>query len=137
MNKPFHLSLPCRSVSATRHFYINELGMKSGRATSTWIDIDAFGNQITFNKSGSFKFDYQNYRLGDSIIPSFHFGIVLEKPEWTKLYNKIKKKNLTITEQRSYLEAEVGAHKSYFLEDPNGYTVEFKCFEAPDDIFQF
>jgi extradiol dioxygenase family protein len=135
MSTPFHLSLPCRSVSATKKFYTAKIGAKAGRETSTWVDIDLYGNQITFTKSGSFNFDYRTYRLGDSIIPSFHFGILLEKEDWETLYEKLKKAKITLTEKRKYLEGVAGEHQSYFLEDPNGYTVEFKCFSKKGDTF--
>ena len=48
---PFHLSLPCKSISKTRRFYVEVLGTREGRATSGWIEIDLMGNQITFTNA--------------------------------------------------------------------------------------
>jgi len=135
MSTPFHLSLPCRSVSTTKSFYTDQLGAYAGREASTWVDIDLYGNQITFIKDESFHFDYHNYRFGDSIIPAFHFGILLEKSVWEELFDKLSEAKITLTEKRLYLRAEPGEHQSYFLEDPNGYTVEFKCFSKEGDTF--
>ncbi|MFT5595720.1 MAG: extradiol dioxygenase family protein [Flammeovirgaceae bacterium] len=135
MSTPFHLSLPCRSVSTTKSFYIDQLGAYAGREASTWVDIDLYGNQITFIKDESFHFDYHNYRFGDSIIPAFHFGILLGKGVWEELFDKLSEAKITLTEKRPYLKDEPGEHQSYFLEDPNGYTVEFKCFSKEGDTF--
>ena len=136
MNARFHLSLPCRSVSTTKSFYVKKLGAQSGRESSTWVDIDLYGNQITFIKSANFNFDYQNYRFGDSIIPAFHFGVLINKSDWENLYEKLLKAKVTLTEKRRYLEGAAGEHHSYFLEDPNGYTVEFKCFAREGETFK-
>ena len=135
MSTPFHLSLPCRSVSTTKSFYVDTLGANVGRETSTWVDIDLYGNQITFIKSASFHFDYQNYRFDDSIIPAFHFGVLLDTEVWQKLFDELNDAKITLTEKRHYLKGVPGEHQSYFLEDPNGYTVEFKCFTKKADTF--
>lgn len=135
MSTSFHLSLPCKSISTTKSFYIDQLEAYAGREVSTWVDIDLYGNQITFIKDESFHFDYHDYRFGDSIIPAFHFGILLEKSVWEELFDKLSETKITLTEKRSYLKAEPGEHQSYFLEDPNRYTVEFKCFSKEGDTF--
>ena len=69
----FHLALPCEDIGKTKDFYTNILGATLGRHTDNWIDINLYGNQITFTKAGTFNFDFKNYRLGDQILPSFHF----------------------------------------------------------------
>ena len=73
----FHLSLPCKDLKKTEEFYSNILETKVGRSANNWIDLNLFGNQITFTKSGDFNFSFKNYRLGEQILPSFHFGIIV------------------------------------------------------------
>lgn len=135
-NALFHLSLPCRSVSSTKTFYVKKVGATVGRESSTWVDINLFGNQITFIKSPNFQHTQQNYRFGDSVIPTFHFGVLIDRNTWEELHEKLSKSKVTLTEKRLYLEGAPGEHHSYFLEDPNGYTVEFKSFSHEGDTFK-
>ena len=135
MQKPFHLSLPCYDVEQTREFYIDKLGANPGRNGVNWIDIDLFGNQITFTKSGKFEFTYLNYSFEGKILPSFHFGIVIDITEWGKLYAKITASGAELFDEITFLKNKKGEHISFFVKDPNGYMVEFKSFSKPDDIF--
>jgi extradiol dioxygenase family protein len=56
MDANFHLSLPCKDTEKTKEFYTKILKVNVGRSTNTWLDIDLFGNQVTFTKSGDFNF---------------------------------------------------------------------------------
>lgn len=132
----FHLSLPCKSVSFTRNFYVDILGAKLGRNTHQWIDIDLLGHQITFTKSGAFNFDYRSYKFEDTILPSFHFGVVVEKETYDDLYQRLLHSDYEITTQVTFLESKVGQHTSFFITDPNHYTIEFKCFLDNKELFK-
>ena len=44
----FHVSLPCNNIETTKKFYTQELGFSLGREAHNWIDVNIFGNQITF-----------------------------------------------------------------------------------------
>ena len=89
MSANFHLSLPCTDIEKTKEFYTEILKTKVGRSTNSWIDIDLFGNQITFTKSGDFNFEFKNYRLGEQILPSFHFGIIINIDDFGILYSRL------------------------------------------------
>ncbi|MFN2428822.1 MAG: VOC family protein [Cryomorphaceae bacterium] len=136
MEAPFHLSMPCLSVQKTKAFYIDVLGASLGRNTSGWVDINLYGNQITFTKSGDFKFSYGNYRLGDFVIPAFHFGVLLGREEWENVFSRIEKAEYQPTEKQKFMNGSAGEHQSFFIKDPNGYTVEFKCFKTQAEIFK-
>ncbi|MEW7278412.1 VOC family protein [Aquimarina sp. 2201CG1-2-11] len=131
----FHLALPCRDLEKTKSFYIHEIGAEPGRYTDQWVDVNLYGNQITFTKVGDFNFDFQNYRLGEQIIPSFHFGVITDVETWGKLYSKLFTMNQTVSTQATFFEKKAGEHLSFFIEDPNGYMVEFKSFKNHDEIF--
>lgn len=135
MNSTFHLSLPCLDIEDTKQFYANLVDANSGRESVNWIDIDFFGNQITFTKSGKFDFNFKNYKFEQKIIPSFHFGVILEKDVWNKLYEKINSLDRFFMDKSKFLKKKPGEHSSFFVKDPNGYIVEFKCFEKDDSIF--
>ena len=78
MRASFHVSLPCKSIKATKKFYIDNIGATLGRNTQNWVDINLFGNQLTFIKAKNFNFNNPNYVFEGKILPSFHFGIVLD-----------------------------------------------------------
>ncbi|MFD2562842.1 VOC family protein [Aquimarina rubra] len=131
----FHLALPCEDLEVTKDFYISKLGASLGRHTDTWIDINLYGNQITFTKAGNFNFDFKNYRLGDQILPSFHFGVIVNVQVWGTLYSRLFSMDLEVTTEATFFENKVGEHLSFFVKDPNGYMVEFKSFKDHGEIF--
>ena len=135
MSYPFHISLPCRHIDATRKFYTHILGAKVGRSAQNWIDIDLHGHQLTFTNSGKFHFDYPKYSFEKTILPSFHFGVLLPEEIWQPLYDKMKSEEFVYIDETSFLQGKSGEHKSFFLRDPNGYIIEFKCFSNLETIF--
>lgn len=135
MSYPFHISLPCRHIEATRKFYTQILGAKVGRSTQNWIDIDLHGHQLTFTNSGKFHFDYPNYSFEKTVLPSFHFGVLLPASIWQPLYDRMKSEAFVYIDKTEFLKGKSGEHKSFFLRDPNGYIIEFKCFSDSDAVF--
>ncbi|GGH35654.1 glyoxalase/bleomycin resistance protein/dioxygenase [Mangrovimonas yunxiaonensis] len=136
METPFHLALPCISIKETKAFYTEMLKASVGRSAQNWVDINLYGHQITFTKTGSFNFDYRSYSLGDEVLPSFHFGIIVPQDHWQTLYRSLKEQEGAVTNQITFLDGKTGEHQSFFVKDPNDYTVEFKCFKTPSEIFK-
>ncbi|TWO31921.1 bleomycin resistance protein [Seonamhaeicola sediminis] len=137
MNAKFHLALPCEDINETRKFYTEVLGMPIGRHTETWIDINLYGNQITFTKSGDFNFNFKDYRLGEHVLPSFHFGLIVDTDYWGELYTKLfQDSQLEVSTEVSFMENKIGEHLSFFIKDPNGYMIEFKSFKSANEIFE-
>ncbi len=136
MAAQFHLALPCVNINITKKFYIETLGAIKGRSAVKWADINLFDNQITFTECGPFKFDCKSYSFNGDILPSFHFGIILNNTQWQEILNRLKSKNYKINSEVKFLEGKVGEHHSFFVVDPNGYTVEFKCFVNSDQVFE-
>ncbi|WP_025740842.1 VOC family protein [Aquimarina pacifica] len=131
----FHLALPCEDLEKTKNFYVYKLGGQLGRYSDTWIDINFYGNQITFTKAGNFNFNFKNYRLGEQVLPSFHFGVIIDSERWDTLYLRLCSMNLEVTTEVTFFENKVGEHLSFFIKDPNGYSVEFKSFKNHGEIF--
>ena len=136
MATQFHLALPCVSITNTRKFYVDILGASIGRSAVKWADINLYGNQITFTECGPFKFDCKSYSFNGDILPSFHFGIILNRTDWKTVLDRLNSKNYAIGSEVKFLENKVGEHNSFFVKDPNDFTVEFKCFENSDEVFQ-
>ena len=135
MTAQFHLALPCVSINKTRVFYKDVLGADIGRSAVKWADINLFDHQITFTECGPFKFDSKSYNFNGDILPSFHFGVILKKEEWNKVRDRLESKGIPIVSQVKFLENKPGEHQSFFVKDPNDYTVEFKCFTKSSDVF--
>ncbi len=133
---PFHLSLPCRSISKTEDFYVDVIGAALGRHNSRWLDIDLFGNQITFTKSGEFNFAYRSYKFEDSVLPSFHFGVIVDRDTWDRIYHRLMGSEYEITTEVTFLKDQTGEHVSFFIQDPNGHMVEFKSFRKQKEMFK-
>ena len=135
MERQFHLALPCLSIHKTRIFYIDILEADLGRSATKWADFNFFEHQITFTECGPFKIECKSYNFNGHILPSFHFGVLLQKEEWEKFRERLASKNVAIASEVKFLEHKTGEHQSFFIKDPNNYTVEFKCFTKPSDVF--
>lgn len=135
MENKFHLSLPCLDIQDTKEFYKANLEVNLGRFSENWLDIDLFGHQVTFTKAGNFDFNNPNYVFEGKILPSFHFGIIISKDKWQALYEKLSEKNLDIVTQALFLKGKPGEHLSFFVQDPNGYVIEFKSFKETNEVF--
>jgi extradiol dioxygenase family protein len=135
MKANFHLALPCIELKKTKAFYVDLLGAKCGRSAENWLDINLYGNQLTFTKAGDFKFSYKKYRLNDQILPSFHFGIIVDVELWGQIYARLNTTPLKLSPKATYMTGKAGEHLSFFIKDPNGYYVEFKSFKNENEIF--
>lgn len=136
METSFHMSLPCLSVKETKNFYVNSIGATLGRAAQTWVDINLFGHQLTFIKAKKFNFNNPNYVFEGTILPSFHFGVILDEKTWNNIHERLYKLNLEVVSQTTFLKDKPGDHTSFFVKDPNDYMLEFKNFKNYNDMFK-
>lgn len=135
MKSSFHIALPCLNIEKTKDFYVFILGAKQGRSNNKWLDINLFGHQLTFTQAGDFNFNYKNYKLNNQVLPSFHFGVILDSETWGKTYSRLLTKDIDITTEVTFFENKVGEHLSFFVTDPDGYQIEFKSFKNLEEIF--
>lgn len=135
MGTSFHMSLPCLSVKETKNFYQNTIEASLGRSTQNWVDVNLYGHQLTFIKAAKFNFTNPNYVFEGKILPSFHFGIIVDFKTWGHIYANLSKKDLELVEETTFLKDKVGEHVSFFIKDPNDYMLEFKSFKQTKDIF--
>jgi extradiol dioxygenase family protein len=137
MNTSFHLAFPIKDLEATKNFYRNVLGCSVGRSASNWIDLNFYGNQITAHVNEEAVCSLPYYRSESNPFPLYHFGAVLPWNEWHQLVDRLKELNIPfLIEPKTVFEGEVGEQKTFFLEDPNGYPIEFKSFENDENVFQ-
>lgn len=135
METLFHISLPCHDVTATKYFYKNAIGASVGRFNDNWVDINLYGHQLTFTNAGKFNFNNPNYVFEGKILPSFHFGVILNKEIWKTMYAKLIAEKFELVTKSKFLKDKTGEHFAFFIKDPNDYMIEFKCFNNPKDIF--
>jgi len=135
METSFHMSLPCLSVTKTKDFYTKSIGASVGRMTKNWVDINLFNHQLTFIKAEKFHFNSPNYVFEGKILPSFHFGVIVDADNWKKIHEKLKEQNLEVVTQTTFLESKPGEHVSFFVKDPNDYMLEFKSFKDQKQMF--
>lgn len=136
MKTSFHLSLPCLSVRDTKNFYVDTIGASVGRATQNWVDVNLFNHQLTFIKASKFNFNSPNYVFEGKILPSFHYGVIIDVDTWEKIYAKLNEQNLEVVDQTTFLKDKNGEHLSFFIKDPNDYMLEFKSFKDSSQMFQ-
>jgi extradiol dioxygenase family protein len=137
MQTPFHLSLPCIDIKSTKKFYIDNIGANIGRNTENWFDINLFNHQITFIKAGKFDFNNPNYVFEGKILPSFHFGVIVDVKTWGEIYSRLNELDLNLVTQATFLKDKKGEHLSFFIKDPNGYMLEFKSFKDSNSTFSY
>ena len=131
----FHLAFPVINLQKTADFYVNILGAKVGRNSSNWVDFNLRWNQITVHQDTSFK--KLTPVFGNEGVPINHFGVVLILSDWIKLKNELIEKNVTfLVPPKIVFEGEAGEQHTFFVEDPNGYAIEFKGFEEFGRVFQ-
>ncbi len=136
MNSCFHMSLPCKNIQETIHYYSEQLDVEVGRKTDSWVDINLFGHQLTFVLIEEFDFNFPFYSLDDEELPSFHFGVVLSNDEWEEMYDRITGQwTFDAVIKKTFFEDKNGEQNTFIVQDPNGYYIEFKTFTRHDEIF--
>lgn len=130
----FHLAFPIVNLEETIDFYLNTLKASLGRSASNWADFNLYGNQITVQENKAFN--KLTPIISTEGIPINHFGIILDLPNWNKLRDKLIKSGVSfLIEPKIVFEGEVGEQYSFFIEDPNGYAIEFKGFNDLNGVF--
>lgn len=133
----FHYAFKVKDLNQTRQFYIDILGCKEGRSTSTWIDFDFFGNQLSAHLSTNFpELDYCG-KVDGVEVPIPHFGCLLELDDFNRLQRKLETENVNflVKPQKRYA-GKVGEQFTMFVFDFSGNALEFKSFTKNTDIFE-
>lgn len=133
MEARFHMALAVGKIAETKKFYVDFLGCKVGRKTNTWIDIDFFGHQITFQQVAGLNLKFIQLNSG---IPLPHFGAIIPWSDWHKLKDKWIAEGVEfLVKPNVVFPGKPGEQMSMLLQDPDGYAIEFKSFEDDAMIF--
>lgn len=131
----FHLAFGVRDLEEARAFYLEAIGCKQGRETANHIDFDMFGHHVvahlvpTDPQATPGEFDGHD-------VPVPHFGVNLERDDWEKLAERLKRSRCRFREYpHARLVGQIGEHDTLFVYDPSGNSLEFKSFRNPAHVF--
>ena len=135
MQSLFHFSFNVTDLNIARRFYGDVLGCAEGRSAETWVDFDFFNHQISLHLGEPFKTE-RTGRVGDTLVPMPHFGLVLALPEWQTMAERLKAANTAfVMEPQVRFEGQSGEQWTMFFCDPFGNPLEIKGFRSLDTLY--
>ena len=133
---PFHLAIPVDDLIAADAFYHGLLGCAHGRRSDKWIDYDFFGHQLVAHLSPADCARAKTNEVDGHQVPARHFGVVMAPADWRALAEKLQKAKADfIIEPDIRFKGEAGEQGTFFIRDPAGNALEFKCFEDMSQLF--
>ena len=134
--RPFHLAIPVTDLVAADAFYCGMLGCDKGRSDTRWIDLNFFGHQVTLHLVADNGDKAVTNPVDGDDVPSRHFGIILDMPDWQVLADKLQAADIKfIVPPRLKFAGETGEQATMFFFDPAGNALEFKSFADSAQIF--
>ncbi|MEM8592429.1 MAG: VOC family protein [Pseudomonadota bacterium] len=135
MLTPFHLAINVSDLDEAREFYCGTLGAIEGRSAETWVDVSFFGHQLSLHIGPSLT-TARTGRVGSTMVPMPHFGVVLSLEEWQRAAARLKAAHTSfILAPQVRFQGEPGEQWTMFFEDPSGNPIELKGFANRDAIF--
>lgn len=135
MKSLFHFAFNVTDLDVARRFYGDLLGCAEGRSTDSWVDFDFFSHQISLHLGAPFKTE-RTGRVGNTLVPMPHFGLVLGLAEWQAMAERLKAANTAfVLEPQVRFEGESGEQWTMFFCDPFGNPLEIKGFSSLDTLF--
>lgn len=132
----FHYAFKVKDLESTRRFYGDILKCKEGRSTSTWLDFDFYGNQLSAHISESLpEADYCG--MVDGVrVPIPHFGCLLSREEFMVVEERLEKADVHfIIKPQTRYEGQSGEQRTMFVLDFSGNPLEFKSFTRQGEVF--
>lgn len=134
--QPFHLAIPVDNLKTAEAFYGEMLGCPRGRRSDAWIDFDFFGHQLVAHLSPGECGKAATNDVDGEEVPVRHFGIVLAPKDWEALAARLKKAGADfIIDPDIRFKGQPGEQGTFFVRDPAGNALEFKCFADMRQLF--
>lgn len=132
----FHLAFPVKDLESTRRFYVELLGCNVGRESTSWIDFDFFGHQITAHVSPQDIHPIAANLVDGDKVPVRHFGVILEWRAWHNLAERLQQHGAAfVIQPHLRFKGEPGEQATMFITDPSGNALEFKSFQDMSRVF--
>ncbi len=127
----FHLSIPAFDLEATERWYVEGLGCSRGRRSDHAVILDLGGHQVVAQRVAEEACGAPQ----PGIYPR-HFGLVFPgKHEWSSLLAQARAAGLRFgVEPKCRFPGEQLEHHTFFLIDPSGNWLEFKCYTHPEAV---
>jgi extradiol dioxygenase family protein len=136
MRALFHLAYHVHDLAAARAFYGGVLGCREGRSTDTWVDFDFFGHQLSLHLGEPFR-TTDTGRVGDTMVPMPHLGLVLQRADWQALAQRLRDAGTRfVLEPQLRFAGQPGEQWTMFFRDPSGNPIEIKGFESLATIYE-
>lgn len=133
---PFHLAIPVDDLEAAEAFYGDVLGCARGRRSDRWIDFNFFGHQLVTHLSPAACTGAPTSAVDGEDVPVRHFGVVLPPDDWKRLAARLEKAGADfIIAPNIRFKGEAGEQGTFFIRDPAGNALEFKCFNDLRQLF--
>ena len=135
MRSLFHLAYHVRGLDEARRFYGSMLGCREGRSSTTWVDFDFFGHQISLHLGEPFATTATGL-VGGHRVPMPHLGVILELPDWQALALRLRDAGTAFVIEPTLRFAGLpGEQWTMFLRDPSGNPIEIKGFSSLDQAY--
>ncbi|MDD0811628.1 VOC family protein [Curvibacter sp. RS43] len=136
MKSLFHLAFNVTDLDTARRFYGDVMGCREGRSTDTWVDFDFFNHQISLHLGTPFKTERTGH-VGDHLVPMPHLGVILERPDWQALADRLQAAGTEfVLPPQLRFAGQPGEQWTMFFCDPFGNPIEVKGFESLDTVYQ-
>lgn len=135
MKSLFHFAFNVTDLDIARQFYGGALNCAEGRSTATWVDFDFFGHQLSLHLGQPFKTESTG-RVGDTLVPMPHFGLVLELPDWQAMAARLTAANTVfIMPPQLRFAGQPGEQYTMFFCDPSGNPMEIKGLASLETLY--
>ena len=135
--RPFHYAFAVADLEVAQDFYVNTLGAQEARSDELWVDFNFFGHQLSAHLIVDYpQSTYPRSLVDGDHIPIPHFGVVLTKPVWEQLAERLQALEVEFAlEPKLRFKNTTGEQWSMFLYDPFLNGIEFKCFKNTEMLF--
>jgi uncharacterized protein len=131
----FHLAFHVTDLVLAREFYVHTFGCVEGRSTSTWVDFDCYGHQLSLHLGEPFKTTLTGVVDGIA-VPMPHFGLCLVFDDWQALVQRLTAAQIAFVVPPSIrYPGQAGEQGTLFILDPFGNPIEVKGFKDFAGVF--
>ncbi len=135
MQSLFHFAFHVTDLDVAREFYGGVLQCRERRSTDTWVDFDFFSHQISLHLGQPFKTECTG-RVGDTLVPMPHFGLVLALPDWQAMAARLQAANVRfVIAPQVRFAGQAGEQHTMFFCDPFGNPMEIKGFALLETLY--
>jgi len=133
----FHLALPVDDLDSAARFYGDVLGCNRGRSSDRWIDYDFWGHQLVVHMvSREAMPEVATNPVDGEAVPASHFGVILDWAAFDELVARLERQGGEyVIPPTTRFEGRRGEQRTFFIRDPAGNHLEFKCFRHPEMLF--